>query len=101
MDEVGFGPRRESRLPARYRRALAGVAAAGIVAAAGVALAMHRATVDQVASPPPPFTASAPAPTACPPTQTTKPKLTGLPAGMHPGALRVVADAQFSGECRG
>lgn len=100
MDEIGFGPRSESRLPARYRRALAAVAAAGIVTAAAVSLTMHRTAVDQAASPAPPA-GSSPAPTACPPTQTTKPKLARLPAGMRPGAVRVVADAQFSGECRG
>lgn len=101
MDEVDFGPRRESRLPVRCRRALAAVAAAGIVTAAGAALTMHQATgADQAASPPP-AAQSSPAPSACPPTQTAKPKLAGLPAGMRPGALRVIADAQFSGKCPG
>jgi hypothetical protein len=99
MDEIDFGPRREFRLAARYRRALAAVAAAGIVAA-GAALTMHQITVNQAASPAP-STGSSPAPAACPPTQTTKPNLASLPAGMRPGALRVVADAQFSGECPG
>jgi hypothetical protein len=100
MDEVGFGPRREPRVPVRYRRALASVAAAGIVTA-GVALTMHQVTgVNQSASPAPAATSS-PAPSACPPTQTAKPNLAGLPAGMRPGALRVVIAAQFSGECPG
>ena len=100
MDEIGFGPRSESRVPVRYRRALAAVAAVGIVTAAGVSLTMHRTTADQAASPLP-SAGSSPAPTACPPTQTTKPELASLPAGMRAGALRVVADAQFSGECQG
>jgi hypothetical protein len=100
MDEVGFGPRRESRVPARYRRALAALAAAGIVTA-GVVLVMHQATgASQVASPSP-ATQGSPAPRACPPTQTTKPNLAGLPAGMRPGALQVIVAAQFSGECPG
>jgi len=101
MDEVGFGPQRESRVPVRYRRALAAVTAAGIVAAAGVALTMHQATgADQAASTPT-AARSSPAPSPCPPTQTAKPKLAGLPAGMRPGALRVIAAAQFSGNCPG
>ena len=87
-------------MPARCRRALAAVAAVGIVTAAGVSLTMHRTTVDQAASPLP-SAGSSPAPTACPPAQTTKPDLARLTAGMRPGALRVVAGAQFSGECPG
>ena len=101
VDEVSFGSGREFRWPARYRRALAGVAAAGIVAAAAVMLATHHATETGQTAGAQPSSVSSPAPTACPPTLTTKPNLAGLPAGMHPGALRVVADAQFSGECRG
>ena len=101
MDEVGFGPQRESRVPVRYRRALAAVAAAGIVAAASVALTMHQATGAGQAGRPPTAARSAPVPSPCAPTQTTKPKLAGLPAGMRPGALRVVAAAQFSGNCPG
>jgi len=101
MDEVGFGPRRESRVPVRYRRALAALAAAGIVTAAGVVLTMHQATGASQAASPSPATQSSPAPRACPPTQTTKPKLAGLPAGMRPGALGVIIAAQFSGECPG
>ncbi len=101
MDEVSFGSGREFRWPARYRRAIMAVAAAGIVTAAAVMLTTHHATGAGQAASPTPSTVSSPAPTACPPTLTTKPKLTGLPAGLHPGALRVVADGQFSGECRG
>jgi hypothetical protein len=101
VDEVSFGSGREFRWPARYRRALAAVAAAGIVTAAAVTVTMHHATGAGQAGSPTSSTLSSPVPTACPPTQTDKPKLAGLPAGMHPGALRIVADAQFSGECRG
>jgi hypothetical protein len=101
VDEVSFGSEREFRWPARYRRALAAVAAAGVATAVVVTLTTHHATGAGQAASPTPSTWSSPAPTACPPTLTTQPKLAGLPAGLHPGALHVVADSQFSGECRG
>jgi len=99
MDEIDFGPQRESRLPARCRRALTAAGAAGIVAAAAVALLMHQgARVDQVASPPLPARSS-PAPPVCPPAHATKPNLASIPAGMRPGAARIAAAAEYSGAC--
>jgi hypothetical protein len=95
VDEVSFGSRRESRLPARYRRALAAVAAASVVTTAGVLAVAKITTMDQAASPP----RAVKSQPACPPVQTTKPNLAGLPAGMRPGALQVIVTAQFSGQC--
>jgi hypothetical protein len=104
VDEVSFGSEREIRLPARYRRglsALAAVVAAGAVAAGGV-LAVTSAGVHSS-----PGTSSAVgAPTAapvaqadCPPAEPARPNLAALPAGMRPGALKVVIEAEFSGAC--
>jgi hypothetical protein len=36
---------------------------------------------------------------SCPPVHPTRPNLAKLPAGMRPGALKVISDAQFSGRC--
>jgi hypothetical protein len=100
MDEVGFGPRRELRLPARYRRALAVLGAAGLVAAASVTLAAKTTGADDAARGSH-HARSSPAPIACPPVQPTWPDMAGLPASKRPGTLRVIIAAQFSGECRG
>jgi hypothetical protein len=40
-----------------------------------------------------------PLPAGCPPVQAAWPSLAQLPAGMRPGAFRVIIDAQFSGRC--
>jgi hypothetical protein len=105
VDEVSFGPGREIRLLSRYRRALgvtAAVVAAGAVTA-GAALAVTTTGARDAISAP--RTASTPAMApldrvSCPPVQATRPNLAALPAGMRPGALRVIIDAQFSGRCR-
>jgi hypothetical protein len=108
LDEVSFGLGRETRVPSRRLRALAAAvavvgAAAGGVAYAVIATGGHHATTSQ-----PPVTQSAAAlpdparllPAAgCSPVHLHWPSLAGLPAGMHPGALPVVVDAQFSGRC--
>ncbi len=104
MDEVSFGSEREVRLPARYRRglaALAAVVAAGAVAAGGV-LAVTTAgahsspgTSSAVGS----STAAPVAQASCPPAEPARPNLAALPAGMRPGALKVVIEAEFSGSC--
>lgn len=105
MDEVSFGPRREIRLPSRCRRvfaAIAAVVAAGAITA-GAALAVTTTGMRNATTAP--RNASAPAmaplePAGCPPVQPTRPDLSALPAGMRPGALRVIIEAQFSGQCR-
>lgn len=110
MDEVSFGSEREIRLPARYRRglaALAAVVAAGAVAAGGglavTTAGAHRSPSTSTA----PGTsrasdAEAAAPVAqagCPPAEPARPNLAALPAGMRPGALKVIIEAEFSGSC--
>jgi hypothetical protein len=104
VDEVSFGSERETRLPARGRRglaALAAVVAAGAVAAGGV-LAVTTAgahssprTSRAVGAP----TAAPVAQAGCPPFEPARPNLAALPAGMRPGALKVVIEAEFSGLC--
>lgn len=104
VDEVSFGQGREIRLPSRYRRAL-GVAAAVVAAAAvtaGAALAVTTTGPRGASSAPRNASAPAMAPldrVSCPPAQATRPNLAALPAGMRPGALKVIIDAQFSGRC--
>jgi hypothetical protein len=102
VDEVSFGPRREIRPPSRYRRVFAAVVAAGAITA-GAALAVTTTGMRNATTAP--RNASAPAvaplePAGCPPVQPTRPDLSALPAGMRPGALRVIIEAQFSGQCR-
>jgi len=105
MDEVSFGPGREFRRPSRRRRALAfavaGAAMAGVAFALTAAGVHHRMPSHHSAR-------QSGAPTApvgrlpsagCPPAQPAWPSLAGLPAGMRPGALPVIVDAQFSGRC--
>ncbi|MGH3211623.1 MAG: hypothetical protein ACRDNO_28085 [Trebonia sp.] len=109
MDEVSFGPEREIRLPPRYRRALAVVAAvvaAGAVTA-GAALAVTTARAGNAASANSASSLGSASATAvapldrvsCPPVHATRPNLAALPAGMRPGALKIINDAQFSGRC--
>jgi hypothetical protein len=104
VDEVSFGSEREFGLPARRRRglvALAVVVAAGAVAAGGV-LAVTTAgahssssTSSAVGAP----AAAAVVQAGCPPTETARPNLAALPAGMRPGALKVIIESEFSGSC--
>ena len=106
MDEVGFGPSREPRLPSRRLRALAAVSAAG-VAIAGVAFTLKATGAQPAVMPRPAATQSValpdPArllpPAGCPPVQAHWPDLAALPAGMRAAALPVIVDAQFSGRC--
>ena len=109
MDEVGFGPSREARQPSRRRRAfLVAVSVAGI-AVAGAALAVrapsaYHALASQytVTRPAAPSASPVRLPSpGCRPAHPAWPSLAGLPAGMRPGALPVVVDAQFSGRCAG
>ncbi|HEY1819135.1 MAG TPA: hypothetical protein VGG83_04340 [Trebonia sp.] len=97
MDEVSFGPRRQLRLPPRYRRAFtaaaAGVVTAG-VAAAGIVLVLTVTGPPPAAGPPAPVRVP-----ACRQMLPTLPDLAALPAGMRPGALKVIVDSQFSGQC--
>jgi hypothetical protein len=107
MDEVGFGPSREPRQPSRRRRAftvavsVAGVAAAGVLFAVKAPSAYHalaaQYAVTRPAAPSAP-PARLPSP-GCRPAHPAWPSLAGLPAGLRPGALPVIADAQFSGQC--
>jgi len=108
VDEVSFGPRREIRLSARRRRVLTAgavvVAAAAITAGAVLAVttAATRAATGPATRAQRGTTQPLVAPLAegCPPVQPTRPSLAGLPAGMRPGALKVISDAEFSGQCR-
>jgi hypothetical protein len=107
MDEVGFGPRREVRLPSRRLRAFIAAGSVALAAVAGVAVAVTAAGARHATSSPPPALQSGPAPASlipqltpgCPPAQKAWPDLAGLPAGLRVGALPLVVSAQFSGEC--
>ena len=107
MDEVGFGPRREARRPSRRRRGLTIAVSLAGVAAAGVALVVeapgaYRALAAQytVTRPAAPSAAPVRLPSpGCRPAQPAWPSLAGLPAGLRPGALPVIVNAQFSGRC--
>jgi hypothetical protein len=104
MDEVSFGPSREIRPPSRRRRALTAAVLIAGAAAAGVAFAVtaHHAMTSQH---PAGHSAALAVPLSrlpsagCPPADAVWPSLAGLPAGMRPGALPVIIDAQFSGRC--
>ncbi len=107
MDEVGFGPRREARRPSRRRRgltiavSLAGVAAAGVALAVEAPGAYHALAAQYtVTRPAAPSAAPVRLPSpGCRPAQPAWPSLAGLPAGLRPGALPVIVNAQFSGQC--
>lgn len=103
MDEVSFGSEREFGLPARHRRGLAALAvvvAAGAVAAGGVLAVTAGAHSSSSTSSAVGAPAAAPVTQAgCPPTETARPNLAALPAGMRPGALKVIIEAEFSGSC--
>ena len=105
MDEVGFGPSREPRPPSRRRRAftiavsLAGIAVVFAVKAPSAyhALASQHTVTRPAAPSASPVRLPSP---GCRPAHPAWPSLAGLPAGLRPGALPVIADAQFSGRCR-
>jgi hypothetical protein len=107
MDEIGFGPTREARPPSRRRRALTVAVSVAAVAAAGVAFAVkapgaYHALASQYAVSRPAAPSASPVrlpSPGCRPAQRAWPSLAGLPAGMRPGALPVIVDAQFSGRC--
>jgi hypothetical protein len=118
MDEVGFGPRREARRPSRRLPAFAAaVLVAGAVsvagaAAAGIAFAVLAAGGHHAVTSPPAAMRSAaiqsaalpvavirPPSAVCPPVQAAWPNLASLPAGLRAGALPIVIDEQFSGQC--
>jgi hypothetical protein len=106
MDEVGFGPRREARRPSRRLRAVAAVsiasaAAVGLACAATAAGGHHAWTSPPAAAQPAALPASLiPQLSAgCAPTRPAWPSLAGLPAGLRAGALPIVVDEQFSGQC--
>jgi hypothetical protein len=107
MDEISFGPPREARPPPGRGRALTVAVSLAGIAAAGVALAVDGpAAYHSLASP---YAVSRPAaPSAsparlpspgCRPAHPAWPSLARLPAGLRPGALPVIVDAQFSGRC--
>jgi hypothetical protein len=105
VDEVSFGPRREIRLPSRYRRAftvIAAVVAAGAVAA-GAALAVTGTGAGTETSAPRTARTTATAPpdqVSCPPAGAARPNLAAFPAGMRIGALKMIIDAEFGGQCQ-
>jgi hypothetical protein len=98
VDEIGFGPRREPRPPSRRLRGFAAAASIAGAAAAAIAIATTPpAPAAQQAVVPAPVLQ--PPSAICPPVQPTWPDLAALPAGLRPGALRIVVDQQFSGRC--
>jgi hypothetical protein len=105
MDEIGFGPRREGRRPSRRLRAFA--AAVSVAGAAGIAFAVTAVGAHHTMTSPPtaPQSAALPAPVirppsaVCPPVQAVWPDLSSLPAGLRAGALPIVINEQFSGQC--
>lgn len=108
MDEIGFGPSREPRLPSRRLRRVGVVASIGGAAAAAIAIAVTAAGTHHATTSPTPAAQSAaavpipqlqPLSAVCPPVEPTWPDLAALPAGARPGALKMVVAAQFSGRC--
>ena len=107
MDEIGFGPRRAARPPSRRLRAFAVAASLAGAAAAAIAIAVTAAGAHGATTSPAPAAQSAAVPVPvlqppsaiCPPVQPTWPNLAALPAGMRPGALKMVVGQQFSGRC--
>jgi pyruvate/2-oxoglutarate dehydrogenase complex dihydrolipoamide acyltransferase (E2) component len=114
MDEVSFGPGRQTRMPSRRLRALAAAVSVAGIAAGGTAYAVTAQSARHATASQPPAAQSAaaqaaaglpdparllPPPAGCHPTQADWPNLAGLPAGMRPGAVPVIVDAQFSGRC--
>lgn len=107
MDEVSFGPSREVRQPSRRGRGVAVAVSVAGVATAGVALAVagpgayHSLAAQYAVTRPATPSASPvrlPSP-GCRPAHPAWPNLAHLPAGLRPGALTVIVDAQFSGRC--
>ena len=106
MDEIGFGPRREARPPSRRLRRFAAAASIAGAAAAAIAIAVtaagaHHAPTSPTASQPAalPALVLGPPSAVCPPAQAAWPSLANLPAGLHAGAIPIVVDEQFSGQC--
>jgi hypothetical protein len=106
VDEIGFGPRREARPPSRRLRRFAAAASIAGAAAAAIAIALTAAGAHHAPAPPAASQPGAlPAPVfrppsaVCPPAQPAWPSLAGLPAGLHAGAVAIVVDEQFSGQC--
>ena len=106
MDEVGFGPRREARPPSRRLRRFAAAASIAGAAAAAIAIAVtaagaHHAPTSPTASQPTALPAPVlrPPSAVCPPAKPAWPSLADLPSGLHAGAVPIVVDEQFSGQC--
>ena len=131
VDEIGFGPKRDSRrpsrrllpsgrlppgsssgrLPPRRRRGLVAAASIAGAAAAAIAIAVTAAGAQQAPPAPPAVhqpvdqAAALPGPVlrppsaVCPPARPAWPSLAGLAAGLHAGAVPIVVDEQFSGQC--
>ena len=107
-DEIGFGPSGEPRPPSRRLRWVGVAAGIGGAAAAAIAIAVTAAGAHHGAASPAPAAQSAaavpipqirPLSAVCPPVEPTWPNLAALPAGLRPGALKMVVAAQFSGRC--
>ena len=107
MDEVGFGPSREARPRSRRGRALTVAVSLAGIAAAGAAFAVegpgaYHALASQYAVTRPATPSASPVrlpSPGCRPAHPAWPSLAHLPAGLRPGALPVIVDAQFSGRC--
>jgi hypothetical protein len=107
VDEIGFGPRRAARPPSRRLRRFAAAASIAGAAAAAIAIAVTAAGAHRAPTSLPAATESAalgapiirPPSAVCPPAQPAWPSLANLPAGLHAGAVPIVVDEQFSGQC--
>jgi hypothetical protein len=106
MDEVGFGPEREARRPSRRLLAIAAVSIGG-AAAVGIGFAVTSAGGQHAMTAAPAASRSAALPASlipqltagCPPAEAVWPSLADLPAGLRIGALPIIVDEQFSGQC--
>ena len=123
VDEIGFGPKRDprrpssrrlpsGRLPPHRRRGFVAAASIAGAAAAAIAIAVTAAGAQQAPPAPAvhqPVDQAAPLPgsvlrppsAVCAPVKPAWPSLADLPSGLHAGAVPIVVDEQFSGQCPG
>jgi hypothetical protein len=101
------------RLPPHRRRGFVAAASIAGAAAAAIAIAVTAAGAQQASPAPPavhqpvdqaaalPGSVLRPPSAVCPPVKPAWPSLADLPSGLHAGAVPIVVDEQFSGQCPG